>query len=128
MITATRSMQRRSSASWAGSPKWGLKRGYVAQLTGICRIRSGWIRQAAVHLATGSRRIMPGGPRASPNEGHYSGGWQGHAPVPFDNFDQQADVTGVRQANDLLPAFHVDVGRYSRNIDHQHAGCPAWFS
>ncbi len=34
---------------------------------------------------------------------------------------QQAIDADLRQADDLLPAFHIDDGRDTGDIDHQHA-------
>src|SRR6185503_5387751 len=111
MIIATRSTRRRSSASWAGRPKWGLKRVYVARLNGICPTRNGSIRRAAARSVSGSRKTTPGAPRRSPNEGNHFSGREGHAFVPVNDLDQQADAAGVRQTDDLLSAFDVDAGR-----------------
>src|SRR5258708_22370676 len=110
MISVTRSIQPRLGASWAGRLRWGLKLVYVAQWIGICRIPIGLIKSAAVPLANGSKKIMRGALRRSRNEGNHFSWWERDAPLPVDNFHQQANAACVRQANDLLSAFNVDAG------------------
>ena len=48
-------------------------------------------------------------------------GGSGTRLLSADHQHQQAAATGVRQADDLLPALHVDAGGHPGDSDHQHA-------
>lgn len=54
-------------------------------------------------------------------EGNYSSRWQRYAPSPDDACHVKANLTCLRQADDLLSADHVNVGRNPRNPHHLHA-------
>src|ERR1700722_432341 len=54
-------------------------------------------------------------------ERHYPRRWLWHPAVSDHPISEQATVAGVRQANDLLPAGHVDAGRHPPGPDDQYA-------
>src|SRR6266496_359063 len=103
MTAATRSIPPRCTMNWAGSPRSTLKRGCVARLSGIYRIPNGWIRQAAVLTANGSRRTIPGVQGRRPNEGNHFGGRKRDASLSPDACAEQTDFACLELANLVLP-------------------------
>src|ERR1700733_15371718 len=62
--------------------------------------------------------------RRETTERHHFGRRRRHAPASDHYVAQQAAVTGVRQADDLLSARGADVRRHPRLSDHYHAARP----
>src|SRR5688572_5314807 len=113
MTIVTPSMPPKSSVSWAGSLKWGLRPDCGKRSNGICRIRSGWTRPAAAHMANGSKRIMPGVQKRRQNERDYPGRRKRDATVSADHRDQQTNAARLRQTDGVLSAFDADVCRHT---------------
>src|SRR5690625_5949304 len=59
--------------------------------------------------------------RVTPREGNHSRWWLRVAAAPADDLGQQAVDAGLRQADDLLPAHHVDAGWGHRHPGDHHA-------
>src|SRR5262245_19969364 len=100
-----------------------LSRGWPKPSHGTCRTPIGSHQQLLVSTMTsGLPRTIRIDVRC---ERHHSGGGQRIASLPRNTLSQQASAAGLRQADDLLSAYHPDAGGDKRDTGDFHPRGPS---
>src|ERR1700674_3793184 len=118
MIGAMPSTRARSSANWGGCRRRLSKPAFLKQCSGTSTISRGCGKSQAVAIETGSKRTTPAGRRHEKR--HHSRRRLRHPALPSDAGHLQATSAGVRQADDLLPAFFADARGDTGDPAHLH--------